>query len=188
MRLIQRQQKIISVISLVVLAYNFIIGPHLAFAYTLPLNSGTGQYLANREVLNQESKLLIWESGYDLLTKRILYPELEPIKQLIVKDKRSRQVTAYNVGDIYQCDASPCTSANGENICLALENGYKRCAANFVPFGTILEIEGYGQCLVTDRMNSRYTSRVDIAMPVSEKQKAREFGLKHLEVKILAQI
>jgi len=95
-----------------------------------------------------------------------------------------REVTAYNAGDINQCWGDPCESANGENICLALELGYKRCAANFVPFGTILHIEHYGDCMVTDRMNSRYTNRVDIAMKLSEYERAKKFGLQKLLVTI----
>lgn len=106
----------------------------------------------------------------------------------VVKSESKRGVTAYNAGDIYQCSGDPCISANGENICDALAKGYRRCAANFVPFGTILEIEGYGQCMVTDRMNSRFPDRVDIAFKYEELQKAREWGYKYLNVKIMKKV
>ena len=96
-----------------------------------------------------------------------------------------REVTAYNVGDPKQNHGNPCISANGENICAALNLGFKRCAANFVPFGTQLYIANYGVCTVTDRMNRRYRNRVDIAMKVTEKDKALQFGLKKLNVTIL---
>ena len=96
-----------------------------------------------------------------------------------------REVTAYNVGDPYQTDNTPCISANGENICAALELGYKRCAANFVPFGTILRIQNYGECMVTDRMNSRYKNRVDIAFPLSKRREALNFGIQKLLVEIV---
>ena len=96
-----------------------------------------------------------------------------------------REVTAYNVGDPKQNHGNPCISANGENICAALNLGLKRCAANFVPFGTQLHIPNYGVCTVTDRMNRRYKNRVDIAMKVTEKDKALQFGLKKLKVTIL---
>ncbi|MFH1412925.1 MAG: hypothetical protein ABIG10_02755 [bacterium] len=148
------------------------------------LETGYSKYLSNKEkidnFLKNEEKQVVLKSAYDKLGQRILTPEYEVI------NKRIRQITAYNVGDIYQCAGDPCISANGENICIAIEKGYKRCAANFVPFGTRLEIEGYGQCIVTDRMNSRYTSRVDIAMPYDQKPEAKEFGLKSLEVRVLA--
>ena len=97
----------------------------------------------------------------------------------------TREISAYNAGDINQCAGDPCISANGENICNALEAGLSRCAANFVKFGTTLEIVGWGRCVVVDRLNSRYPERVDIAMKVDEKQKALDFGLRRLSVKIL---
>lgn len=106
----------------------------------------------------------------------------------IVKSNTVRAISAYNAGDVNQCDGDPCTAANGENICEALEKGYKRCAANFVPFGTILEIEGYGECMVVDRMNSRYPNNVDIAMKYSEKKAALAFGRRNLNVKIISVI
>ena len=96
-----------------------------------------------------------------------------------------RFVTAYNVGDPNQNYGDPCISASGENICAALALGAKRCAANFVPFGTELFIQAYGICVVTDRTNSRYRNRVDIAMKSNERQKAKTFGKKKLYVKIL---
>lgn len=106
-------------------------------------------------------------------------------KKFEVVNSFKTQVTAYNVGSHGQTDNTPCISANGENICKALDRGYKRCATNFVPLGTMIEIENYGKCLVTDRMNKRYTYRVDIAMKKTEKSKARNFGLKNLKVKTL---
>lgn len=96
-----------------------------------------------------------------------------------------RNISAYNIGDINQCSDDPCISANGENICLALEKGYKRCAANFAPFGTLLDIQHYGICMVTDRMNSRYSQSVDIAMKFDEKERALNFGRQKLSVRII---
>jgi 3D (Asp-Asp-Asp) domain-containing protein len=96
-----------------------------------------------------------------------------------------REVTAYNVGDPEQNHGDPCIAASGENICAAVNLGLKRCAANFVPFGTQLSIDYYGICTVTDRMNRRYTDRVDIAMKLTEKDKALQFGVKKLKVTIL---
>ena len=114
-----------------------------------------------------------------------LYIE-ERKKEIEEKNKNStiREVSAYNVGDVYQCDDTPCISANNEDICLALELNKKRCAANFVPLGTTLVIDNYGECLVTDRMNSRFKNRVDIAMKYNEKERALKFGVQKLKVAI----
>ncbi len=99
-----------------------------------------------------------------------------------------RVVTAFNVGDPKQTDDTPCISANGEDICKALLMGEKRCAANFVPLGTLLHVETVGVCLVTDRTNKRYRDRVDIAMHKHEYQKALQFGRQNLMVKVIQAI
>jgi len=112
----------------------------------------------------------------------IEYPDIIIEYHLIPVKAEYRSVTAYNAGDPNQCDNSPCISANGENVCTAIALGYKRCAANFVPFGTILDIEGYGECLVVDRMNKRFPNRVDIAMPADWKSQALSWGEKNLLV------
>ncbi len=96
-----------------------------------------------------------------------------------------RTVTAYNVGDPKQTSGAACLSASGKNLCRALAAGEKHCAANFVPLGSLLYIDGYGLCRVSDRTNSRYRNRVDIAMPRTERQKALEFGRRQLNVKIV---
>ena len=127
------------------------------------------------------------ERAYFLPIPKINYPDQLAAK----KDSNDavaehiREVTAYNVGDPKQNYGNPCISANGENICVALAKGLRRCAANFVPFGTELHIEGFGFCTVTDRMNKRYKSRVDIAMKLTDKDRALKFGLKRLKVTVI---
>ena len=96
-----------------------------------------------------------------------------------------REVTAYNVGDPKQNHGNPCISANGENICAALNLGFKRCAANFVPFGTQLYIDQYGVCTRNFSTEFLIVTSVDIAMKVTDKDKALQFGLKKLNVTIL---
>jgi len=96
-----------------------------------------------------------------------------------------REVTAYNVGVRGQTSGRPCIGATGENLCLLVVQGRKICAANFVDPETILNIEGYGECVVLDRMNRRFAHRVDIAMRKNEVDRAIEFGIqrRHVEVK-----
>jgi 3D (Asp-Asp-Asp) domain-containing protein len=96
-----------------------------------------------------------------------------------------RLVTAYNVGDPFQTDGSPCIGAGNGNLCRAITSGEKVCAANFVPLNTYLYIRGYGVYRVADRLNSRFKDRVDIAMASHQKHKAREFGVKYLAVSVL---
>lgn len=93
-----------------------------------------------------------------------------------------REVTAYNVGDKNQTDSTPCVGASGDDLCQLLETGINICAANFVPLKTKLYVDKFGECLVLDRLNSRYQNRVDIAMKLNEKQRAINFGLQKLLV------
>lgn len=96
-----------------------------------------------------------------------------------------REVSAYNAGDVNQCWGDPCESASGDNICKLLEEGVNVCAANWTAFGTIIEIEGLGKCVVLDRMAGRFPLGVDWAMKLDEKQKAFDFGRRNLMVKIV---
>jgi 3D (Asp-Asp-Asp) domain-containing protein len=96
-----------------------------------------------------------------------------------------REVTAYNVGVREQTSDEPCIGATGKNLCRLVARGLKVCAANFVDPETILHIEGYGECIVLDRMHRRFAHRVDIAMERNEVGRALEFGVqrRYVEVK-----
>ncbi len=95
-----------------------------------------------------------------------------------------REVTAYNVGVRGQTSDDPCIGATGKNLCRLVARGLKVCAANFVDPETILHIEGYGECIVLDRMNRRFAHRVDIAMGRAEIDRALEFGIQRRHVKV----
>ncbi|RKZ11041.1 hypothetical protein DRQ25_00850 [Candidatus Fermentibacteria bacterium] len=99
-----------------------------------------------------------------------------------VASQNIREVTAYNVGDVAQTDDTPCIGAWGDDLCEMLDWGIKVCASNSFAKGTHLNIKHYGECIVLDRMNSRYTNRIDIAMKLTEKERAIKFGLQKLEV------
>lgn len=96
-----------------------------------------------------------------------------------------REVTAYNVGVGAQTSENPCIGAGGHDLCALIEQDVKVCAANFVPLGTILKIEAFGECIVLDRMHSRFADRVDIAMREDEVDEAKEFGLQKRIVEAL---
>ena len=95
-----------------------------------------------------------------------------------------REVSAYNVGVRAQTDEFPCIGATGRDLCRLILEGLKVCAANFVELQTILNIEGYGECVVLDRMNPRFAHRVDIAMSEDEVEKALEFGVQQRYVEV----
>ncbi|NCD40590.1 MAG: hypothetical protein EOL88_00710 [Bacteroidia bacterium] len=116
-------------------------------------------------------------------------------EEIIIREVVSetiREVTAYNVGDVNQTDSSPCIGAYSKvNLCEEVAKGQNVCAANFVPLGTELQIiasNGWSfECIVWDRMNSRFGNRVDIAMNYWEKDRAIKFGKQNLTVRILGE-
>ena len=86
--------------------------------------------------------------------------------------KQSVIVTAYNTVP-EQTDNSPCIAADGSDIC-----GSSECvvANNALPFGTVIELEGFGECVVRDRMNSRYGGdRIDVSFD-KDIAGAKKFG------------
>jgi 3D (Asp-Asp-Asp) domain-containing protein len=100
-----------------------------------------------------------------------------------------RTVTAYT-STVEQTDATPCLSANGSNICNMHEEGQTLCAANFVPFGTILALSDTEEsgldttivCIVVDRLASKYPNRVDLYMGM-DTPRALTFGVKTMLVR-----
>lgn len=113
------------------------------------------------------------------------FREYPPVIVDMILQTQLREVTAYNAGDLAQCSDDPCISASGENLCETLAQGYRRCAANFVPIGTRLHIDTLGEYVVVDRMHPRFRDRVDIAMMLEEKEQAKAFGIQRLRVTIL---
>jgi len=60
-----------------------------------------------------------------------------------------------------ETDASPCIGAGGQDQCAMWKSGQNICASNEFKIGTLLRIEGLGECIVLDRMNKRYTNNID---------------------------
>lgn len=60
-----------------------------------------------------------------------------------------------------ETDGTPCIGANGQDQCVLWSKGQNICATNWADLGSVLEVEGLGECLVLDRMNSRYNTEVD---------------------------
>ncbi len=87
--------------------------------------------------------------------------------------------TAYT-SDPGETDASPFTTANGTRVYDGV------IAANFLKFGTRVRIPdqfGNKVFVVHDRMNARYTQRVDIWM--TTKSEAFKWGVRRVKIEIL---
>lgn len=103
--------------------------------------------------------------------------------QVKVVRTSTHTMTAYN-SDPAQTDSTPCITANGFDVCAHGEED--TIAANFLKFGTKVRIpELYGDRIfvVRDRMNKRYTDRVDIWM--KDKTDARKFGVKVAKIEVV---
>lgn len=86
--------------------------------------------------------------------------------------------TAYT-SDVWQTDATPFITASGTTV----RDGV--VAANFLPIGTKVKIpDKYGDQIfvVEDRMNARYSRRLDIWMDNIEQ--ARRFGVQKIDIEI----
>lgn len=86
--------------------------------------------------------------------------------------------TAYS-SDVWQTDSTPFITASGTTV----RHGV--IAANFLPIGTTVKIPAlYGDdvFVVEDRMNARYTNRVDIWMETYNE--AKQYGVKSIDIEI----
>lgn len=94
-------------------------------------------------------------------------------------------VTAYNSVP-WQTDSTPCISADGSNICKLRELGDHSCAAA-LPFGTKVNIPGFGVCTVRDRLAPRFSYRIDVYFGGADQiTAAKQWGKRHVEVAVLS--
>ena len=104
-------------------------------------------------------------------------------KDLKVTRSSYHPMTAYN-SEPGQTDDSPCITANGFDVC---KHGKEdTIAANFLKFGTkvrIPELFGDRVFVVRDRMNSRYTDRIDVWMV--NRSDALKFGKRVAKIEIV---
>ena len=91
-----------------------------------------------------------------------------------------REVSAYNSVP-EQTDSTPCTSADGTDICQRHRMGECIVAANAYPLKTKLRIDTVGDCTVADRTHARYADRVDLFMD-KDIQGAIGFGVQKLVI------
>lgn len=113
-------------------------------------------------------------------------PENKPTDLYRVVKTSTHTMTAYN-SEAAQTDSTPCITANGFNVC---NHGIEdTVAANFLPMGTKIRIPDlFGDRVFTvrDRMNKRYSDRVDIWM--LHKTDALKFGVRKARIEVLAEI
>jgi len=115
-----------------------------------------------------------------------LGPEAKPLDSYKVVRTSIHTMTAYN-SEAAQTDSTPCITANGFDVC---KHGIEdTVAANFLPMGTKIRIPDlFGDRVFTvrDRMNKRYSDRVDIWM--IHKTDALKFGARKAKIEVLEEI
>lgn len=124
------------------------------------------------------------ETETEMIQEELVFKEhLPDVSELSFYNWGIKTITAYN-SEVWQCDASPCVTANGFNVC---EHGIEdTIAANFLKFGTkvrIPELFGDRLFVVRDRMNKRYPNRVDVWM--LDKSDAKQFGVKRTKIEVV---
>ena len=100
------------------------------------------------------------QDGYKVPLKPVRAEISQDIKPDKVLDGTIREVTMYS-STPEQTDATPCIGANTQDVCVLWKAGQNLCATNAFPMGTELEIDKLGSCLVVDRMNKRFSERID---------------------------
>lgn len=111
--------------------------------------------------------------------------ELKPVKETpATKYTKRYTITAYNSVP-WQTDSTPCISADGSNICELKKIGEESCAAA-LPFGTKINIPGFGVCTVRDRLAPKFSHRIDLYFGGADKiQDAKQWGKRSVEVAVL---
>jgi len=95
-------------------------------------------------------------------------------------EEKTVSMSAYT-SRVEETDSTPCISADGTNICK-----YDGCvvASNDYPFDTVVDIEGFGECVVKDRMSSRYTGTGNMDMYFGhDLEGAIQFGRQNLKIR-----
>jgi 3D (Asp-Asp-Asp) domain-containing protein len=171
-----KQAKKVIIVLVFVLCFDFLFfaAPAMASqAVEISIVSQEQGAISNLEDdLNQESSVNLMEFNGKL-----------PQNPDEIKWSRHLVITAYN-SEPGQTDDSPCITANNFNVC---NNGVEdTIAANFLPFGSkvkIPELFGDRIFIVRDRMNRRFSNRVDVWM--IEKPDAINFGVKVARIEVI---
>lgn len=115
-------------------------------------------------------------------TDKKIKPSISPTPKVDLRLINTHTVTATAYSSTPdQTDDTPFTTASGTTV----RDGI--VATNFLPFGTLIRIPdlfGDKIFVVEDRMNRRYTTRVDIWFP--ERELAKIFGIKTIKIEVVA--
>jgi 3D (Asp-Asp-Asp) domain-containing protein len=165
------------------IAKKFIIGLFVIFVFDFFFFAVPAQASAVDDDLAKVNADTIIDFEQTIINNDINYNSFPNNRDIKIKNIGFWTLTAYN-SDVSQCDASPCITANGFNVC---KHGIEdTVAVNFLPFGTKIRIPDlFGDRIFTvrDRMNSRFQKTIDIWM--KDRTKAIKFGVKIAKIEVI---
>lgn len=154
---------------LAILFLEFVFSPHIALANQPPVSRPETPAIT----IDSDSAADNSAKAFNL---EIRFPQAADRKVI-----RTYRVTATAYSSTRaQTDSTPFISASGVHVFDGM------IAANFLPFGAkvrLPDLYGDKQFIVLDRMNQRYSHRVDIWM--DSYHKAKQFGVKYIRVEVI---
>lgn len=169
-----KQAKKIIFVLIFILFFEFFLFPAPIFAAEVNnIGVGQGRIAGAESDINMEALLI--EEEFKARLPENPDQSIDWAKNVVI--------TAYN-SEAGQTDNSPCITANSFNVC---DHGVEdTVAANFLKFGAKIKIPalfGDKVFVVRDRMNKRFSNRVDVWM--LEKPQALKFGVKVARIEVL---
>lgn len=162
------------------LVFNTMLPGNASFNDALTQENGDNNEIVRSADSWKENSIsgdLAVQSGSSIKTKKIA--KIEKVNKYEIAEEGVVPVTAYS-STPDQTDDSPFIMASGKHV----YDG--AIAANFLPLGTKVRFpEMYGDkiFIVEDRMNKRYSYKMDIWMKT--RQEAQKFGLRKLKYEIV---
>ncbi len=179
------REKFVLVAALVVFLANVLV-PTPTFAADEPILTKDGE-VADELLIKSATQTDILTIKMDEAKERLVQIPKTKVKidykKKLEKNQMYVTTTAYS-SEKAQTDDTPCITANGFDVC---ENDIENVvAANFLKFGTKVKIPDlFGDRIFTvqDRMNKRYTKRMDLWM--TSKQRAKNYGIRYVKIEIV---
>ena len=154
---------------LAILFLEFVFSPHIALAEQPPVPQPEKPAIAADSDPEAENNI------------KTFNPEIKFPQAADRKIVRTFRVTATAYSSTRaQTDSTPFISASGVHVFDGM------IAANFLPFGAkvrLPDLYGDKQFIVLDRMNQRYSHRVDVWM--DSYHKAKQFGVRYVRVEVI---
>ena len=122
----------------------------------------------------------------EYVTTRQIEPSTTTVELYSLNNKTT--FTGYSLS-VDETDGSPCIGAWSNNLCdlkpLLAKDNIRICASRDLRKDTLVYIDGFGECIIKDRMNIRYKDTGIIDILFDSKQEAINFGNKQLKYVIL---